>query len=193
MKLANKALLSLALLSAWGTAAAIPITDFIDANPDRTIATTSPYTFTHDITDGLDGYVVGVDTITSALLSIHLIDDLSKGRETFSFLIGSEGASQVFDGSNLNNGAAGAFYDIVLATALSDLAADGRLDVTLSAQTGSYEFADSTLTAEITRGESVSSITLPAIAELPEPASLSLLGIGLFGLLGLGAARRRSR
>ncbi len=190
MKLANKALLSLALLSAWGTAAAIPVTDFIDASPDRTITITSPYTFTHDITDGLDGYVVGVDTITSALLSIHLIDFVGKGQETFSFLIGSDGVSQVVDGSNLNNGAVGAFYDIVLATALSDLIADGKLDVTLSAQTGSYEFADSTLTAEITRGESIGLVALAPIAELPEPASLALLSMGLFGL---GAARRRSR
>lgn len=186
MKLANKALLSLALLSAWGTATALPITDFIDAIPDRTITTSSPFTFTHNITDGLDGYVVGVDTITSALLSIHLMDFVGKGQETFSFLIGSDGVSQLFNDAHTNNGATGANYDIILAAALSDLIADGRLDVTLSAQTGSYEFADATLTAEITRGESVDPVVL--VAELPEPASLVLLGMGLFGLC---ATRRR--
>jgi hypothetical protein len=78
MNYAKKAMLSIALIVAFGTASAVPITDFIDAVPDVTITSSEPYAFTHLITDGATGYVPGVDTITSALLSIRLTDQGGK-------------------------------------------------------------------------------------------------------------------
>lgn len=181
MNFFKKTLIGSALLSAMVTATALPVTDVVNPDPDSSIAST--YTFTHDITDG---YTAGLDAVTSAWLSIHLVDFENKKKETFSFLIGSDGASQFYDGSKLNNGSKGAYFDIALVAALSDLAADGRLEVTLSAQAGDYAFADSTLTAEITRGAGVTAVAITAV---PEPASLALFSIGLLGL----AVRRRSR
>jgi hypothetical protein len=69
----------------------------------------------------------------------------------------------------------GRTYDISLVASLADLAADGSLNVILTAQSGSYQFADSTLTAQITRGEG-------PLTSVPEPAPLALLGIGLLGI-----------
>ncbi|WP_420474516.1 PEP-CTERM sorting domain-containing protein [Noviherbaspirillum sp. ST9] len=177
------------LLSAFGAAAlvfagsaaqAAVITDFIDPAPDVNVTSALPYSFTHDITDGLDGFVVGFDTINSATLTIRLIDNVSKDKpnnETFTFNIGSNGASQVFNGSNVPNGNTPTPYDITLVASLPDLILDGKLSVMLKALTGDYIFTDATLSADITRGVTQQS---PA-TQVPEPATALLMAIGLAG------------
>ncbi len=191
-KTVRKIVLTSILLAVCGATSAIPITDRIDPSQMPTITAGSPHIFTHDITNGLDAFVVGFDTITSAVLSIHLIDNLTKGNEEFSFTIGSGDSKQTFPGMNLNNGALGDWYYVSLGDALIDLIVDGRLRVELTAASGSYEFADSTLTAEVTRGV----VAQPAPASIPEPGSLLLLGAGLVGLGMTGRnvlARRKPR
>lgn len=185
LKSARIITLASALLAA-GTASAIPVTDFVNPSPDLTITTGTPYVFTHDLTDGLDAFVVGFDTITSAILSIHLIDFLNKGKEEFAFTIGSGSATQTVTGKDINNGSQGVWFEIPLVAALHDLITDGKLNVTLTAKSGSFEFADSSLTAEVTRGVAVQP-TNPTL--IPEPGSLLLLGAGL---LGIGMTGRKA-
>lgn len=169
-------LAAVACLSVSSAAHALAITDFINPEPDITVAPTSPYGFMHDISDGIGGYIAGVDTIVSAFITINLIDNVNKGNESFTFSIGSNGSSQVVNNSNLSNGNTATPFNITLIAALPDLIADGKLSVLLSATSGDYIFTDSFLSAEVTRG-----VTQPP-GQVPEPATALLLAIGLCGL-----------
>ncbi|MBS1157281.1 MAG: hypothetical protein H6R07_3205 [Proteobacteria bacterium] len=171
MNTISKTMACFALVSLFGTATAANIifTDTQDwsANP-LTISAADPFTWTHDIT-GLNGYIPNSEMfIESAHLTINLIDFENKGRETISFLIGSDGSSQVFNFKNLNNGSRGREYEMDLDSALFDLRADGAIDISVSAPTGSFQLISSTLT-----------VVDPPISTIPEPASLALLSIGL--------------
>jgi len=175
----KKALISLVLLSAFGIASAEEIiTDINDLSGNPvTITTASSYTYTHDLLD--NGYDPSSDTITSALLSIHLTDFLNKGNEIFDFLIGETGSTQSYSGANINNGSQGDIFEIAITSALSDLSSSGKLTYTVTASSGSFEIYGSTLVA----------YDPPAIP-VPEPTSLALLGIGILGLTWVRRSKR---
>ena len=178
LKTGRKIVLAAALAGACGVVSAVEITDTVDPSPNLMITKDTPYVFTHDISEAFN---VGFDTIVSATLYIHLIDKLYKGNEDFVFTIGSGSTKQIIPGQNVNNGELGHWYEIALGEALQDLIDDGKLRVILAATDGSYDFTESNLTAEITRG--VAAAQPPASpASVPEPGSLLLVGAGLVGL-----------
>lgn len=171
--------LAAAVAVCTGAAAhAAVITDFIDPAPDVTVTSTSSYAFTHDITDGTGGFVVGFDTINGAFITINLIDNVNKNNETFVFKIGSNGTSQVFNGSNVPNGNSQIPYNITLDASLPDLVVDGKLSVLLTATTGDYIFTNSLLSADVTLGVTQQQ---PSPGQVPEPATALLMAIGMAG------------
>ena len=171
----TKALVGLAVLSAlWAAtpAGAIPITDTI--NPADTLitfgstpspcpagftCTTSALSFVHDITD--NGFALG-DTIISATVAIHLTD--TGGSESYQFSIGL--APQTFSSVNVPGGAGSTDIVTFTAPSLADLQVDGKIGIKVSSTDGAFSFADSLLTAQVTK-------------VVPEPSTLLLFGAGL--------------
>jgi hypothetical protein len=196
MKRSTRALFGAAVLSALlaaTPASAIPITDFV--NPaDTTITlgstpspcpanftcTTSALSFVHNLVG--NGFALA-DIIDSATVSIHLTDE--GGSEGYTYTIGlgqTETATNVATNST----------DIYTLTAgsLADLQADGmisvKITITSANNNNSFNFADSTLTAQVTKFDGVT----PSQNEIPVPSTLLLLGAGVaaFGW----RSRRRS-
>lgn len=181
MNLFKKTLLSLAIAFSAGAANAEIILDSVTASAvaNPTVTITNPVTFQHDITDGLNGYAPNIDSILEALLTINLFDH-DGGKETFAFTLGSGLTLQPYFGGHINNGNGNASYEISLTTSLADLVKDGLLSVTLSASEGEFRFVSSTLSADVQR-------PVPP-SDIPEPASIALLGLGL---LSIAASRRK--
>jgi len=173
-------------LGYMGTANAIPAYwDDWAGDSGRYINPDNSYSYTHDITDwGSGNFRPGVDSISSAHLTIWLYDDaffgdlplLGDAGETvgFKFDGGSWSSSQQVDGNPLP------FlwddFDFIV----TSLVSDGMLNVKIRANRGDFQFGASHLEAWGNKaGRSV-----------PEPATLSLFGLGL---LGLGFAARRKK
>lgn len=122
------------------------------------------HSYTHDIND--DGFSLG--SALSATLEVEIADDSNSffdGGEFIAFIV--EGFD--FDTGGLTFGTT--FLGDLEINALGFLNADGFLDVTITSIFGDFYVGKSTLTVQV-----------------PEPATLALLG---FGLVGIGMARRR--
>ena len=174
-------------LGAIGTATATP-TQWTDTyNPrDFKMTATSTYSYTHDIRDGFGGFRPGIDSISSALLTIFLYDDGDSSLEyaRFRFDGGSYTGQYEIDGSQSSPDHFG--------FSLASLLSDGLLNVTVKATQGDFKFAKSELVVSGERGWWSGGGGSGGTVAVSEPGSLAGLGFGLLAL-HLALSRRRMR
>jgi hypothetical protein len=177
------------LMGSIGSAQAVPAYwDDWAGSEGHYIDSNSPYSYTHNLTDPASGaFRPGIDSINSASLSIWLYDDAFLGDLSLPFfgLVGDqqETVGFKFDGNAWINGGnvdgnviIWDDFDFIV----TSLVADGMLNVKIRANRGDFRFGASHLEAwGSTSGRAV-----------PEPATLSMLGLGLIGL-GFAARRRK--
>lgn len=180
-KLVSRKIAAAAALVAFsvGSAHAVPYT-WTDAVAGSAHVISGTYSYTHDITDGVNGYRAGIDSVSSATLSLWLYDDAFMGDIPL-FGDGEEVVGFRFDnGSWISRVVDSVFHSLdQFDFTVTNSVSDGLLNVTLRALSGDFVFAGSTLTV---RGDRATAV--------PEPAAVTMLGLGLLGM-GLVARRRR--
>lgn len=183
MKLLKLPLLAIALWSWAGAARAIPIlwSDFYDpadilVNANATSPAGREVAFTLDIRPGSEGFRPGIDSISTAKLTIWLYDDLDLNSERVSFNYDGSGWTP----SESVNGLF--FFPDLFQTSPIRFLADGILDVVVRATQGDFRFDRANLIAVGERN---------AVA-VPEPATSAIFGLGLLAM-GFGLRRLRLR
>jgi hypothetical protein len=159
----------LALVCGQAFAAPYTWTDTVDP-VDRLITPLTPYIFNFNITDGLNGYRPGLDSITEYTVTIDLYDDSSDpfwARAEFAIvnLPGIGGDSGFFDLSGEEFGGNSLLGWFELDTF-------GYLTVAIQSLTGDFYFGSGTLNAE-------GDVAPDSGNEVPEPGSMLLLGAAL--------------
>lgn len=166
-------------------AQATPVTWHDVYNPaDIYLAGNSSISFAHDVTDTVGstpGFRPGIDSISSASLTIWLYDDAFFGDLPY-LGDGQEAVQFSFDGLGWSAPTAvggNAWFEDAFDFSLANLLSDGKISVSLRGAGGDFMFDRSVLTVHGDTG---------APTNVPEPATLALFGLGL---LGAGMAGRR--